>query len=79
MDKIFLLDDDDPIDIRHDNVFKSVFTRNNPASQGALSRLVSALIGRDISIITIAANDRSGVLGDIFSVLDGQEQTPENK
>jgi predicted transposase/invertase (TIGR01784 family) len=50
-------DTDDLIDICYDNVFKAVFTRNTPASQGALSRLISALIGRDISVIAISANE----------------------
>jgi predicted transposase/invertase (TIGR01784 family) len=38
-------------------VFKAVFTRNTQASQGALSKLISALIGRDVSIIAISANE----------------------
>ena len=46
MMKIRFDDDDDLIDIRFDNVFKAVFTKETPASRGALSRLVSALIGR---------------------------------
>jgi len=50
-------DSDDLIDICMDNVFKAVFTRNTPSSQGALSRLVSALIGREVSIIAISANE----------------------
>jgi predicted transposase/invertase (TIGR01784 family) len=50
-------DSDDPIDICLDNVFKAVFTRNTQASQGALSKLISALIGRDVSIIAISANE----------------------
>ncbi|MDR1278355.1 MAG: Rpn family recombination-promoting nuclease/putative transposase [Treponema sp.] len=48
---------DDLIDICLDNVFKAVFTRNTPASQGALSRLISALIGREISVAAISANE----------------------
>ena len=48
---------DDLIDIRYDNVFKAVFTKNTPESQGALSRLVSTLIKRDISILTITTNE----------------------
>ena len=32
MDNIFLTEDDDPIDIRKDNVFKAVFTRDTPES-----------------------------------------------
>jgi predicted transposase/invertase (TIGR01784 family) len=58
MDKPFYFDDaDDLIDIRYDNVFKAVFTRDNPASKLALSKLVSALIGRNVSAITVAANE----------------------
>jgi predicted transposase/invertase (TIGR01784 family) len=50
-------DFDDPIDICLDNVFKAVFTRNTHTSQGALSKLISALIGREVSIIAISANE----------------------
>ena len=57
MEKMFLRDDDDPIDIRRDNVFKAVFTKDTPESSGALSKLVSALIGREISIVSILANE----------------------
>ena len=44
-------DSDDLIDIRMDNVFKAVFTKNTPESQGALSELLSAVIGRPLSVI----------------------------
>jgi predicted transposase/invertase (TIGR01784 family) len=47
--KIRLDDTDDPIDICLDNVFKAVFTRDTPESQGALSRLLSALIGQELA------------------------------
>jgi predicted transposase/invertase (TIGR01784 family) len=56
-DKIHFDDADDLIDICLDNVFKAVFTRDTPASQIALSKLVSALIGREVSIVTISANE----------------------
>ena len=55
--KIRFDDADDPIDICMDNVFKAVFTRDTPASQMALSSLVSALIGREVAIIAIVANE----------------------
>jgi predicted transposase/invertase (TIGR01784 family) len=55
--KPFFSDDDDIIDIRYDNVFKAVFTKDTPASQGALSALVSALIGRKVAILKILANE----------------------
>ena len=53
----FLTVDDDPIDIRIDGVFKAVFTKNTPEARGALSKLVSALIGRDITVDSILANE----------------------
>jgi predicted transposase/invertase (TIGR01784 family) len=55
--KIFFDETDDLIDIRYDNVFKAVFTRNTPQAKIALSELVSALIKRDVSIVTILANE----------------------
>ena len=57
MGKIQFDDDDDLVDIRFDNVFKAVFTRNSPASRGALSRLVSVLIEREVSVTDINANE----------------------
>ena len=50
-------DTDEPVDICYDNVFKAVFTRGTPESQGALSRLISALIGREVAVTTISANE----------------------
>jgi len=47
----------DLIDIRYDNVFKAVFTRNTPQSLGALSKLISSLINRDISVTSLNANE----------------------
>ena len=49
--------DDDPLDIRKDLVFKAVFTKNTPESAGALSNLVSALIGRNVTVVSILANE----------------------
>jgi hypothetical protein len=50
-------DADDPIDICMDNVFKAVFAREPPQSKTALSRLVSAFIGWEVSITDIKANE----------------------
>jgi predicted transposase/invertase (TIGR01784 family) len=50
-------DTDNLVDICRDNVFKAVFTRETPESQGALSKLVSALIGRDLLVVAIKANE----------------------
>jgi predicted transposase/invertase (TIGR01784 family) len=55
--KIYFTEDDDLIDIRKDNVFKAVFTKDIPASKGALGKLVSALVGRELSIVAINANE----------------------
>jgi hypothetical protein len=50
-------DDDDPINICYDNVFKSVFTQNIPASRKALSELVSAITQCSLSIVAISAKE----------------------
>jgi predicted transposase/invertase (TIGR01784 family) len=55
--KVFFGADEDIVDICRDNVFKAVFTKNVPESKAALSKLVSALIGREVSIIEILANE----------------------
>ena len=55
--KILFKETDDLIDIRFDNVFKAVFTRDTPASKGALSHLISALIGRKVSVASINVNE----------------------
>jgi predicted transposase/invertase (TIGR01784 family) len=48
---------DDLIDICLDNVFKAVFARDTPESQGALSRLLSAVTGRELTVVVIMANE----------------------
>ncbi|MDR1618389.1 MAG: Rpn family recombination-promoting nuclease/putative transposase, partial [Treponema sp.] len=48
---------DDLIDICLDNVFKAVFARGTPESQGALSALLSAVTGRNLTVIAITANE----------------------
>ena len=58
MAKVQLKETDDLLDIRYDAVFKAVFTRDIPASKMALSRLVSAYIGRNVSVININANEQ---------------------
>jgi len=54
---VYFDETDDIIDICYDNVFKAVFTRDTPASQGALSKLISALICREITVSAITANE----------------------
>jgi len=57
MPKIRFKETDELLDIRYDNVFKAVFTKDTPASKGALSRLISALIDREVSVSAITANE----------------------
>jgi predicted transposase/invertase (TIGR01784 family) len=57
MQKIRFGNDDDIIDICYDAVFKATFTRDSPTSQGALQRLISAFIGREVQILTVIANE----------------------
>ena len=57
MAKIRFEDDDDLIDIRLDNVFKAVFTRDNKLSNAALSKFISALINREVVVRGINVNE----------------------
>jgi predicted transposase/invertase (TIGR01784 family) len=45
------------LDIRYDPVFKAVFTRDTVQSRGALSALISALIGKKAAVEAITANE----------------------
>ena len=57
LNRPYINDTDDIIDIRIDRVFKAVFTRNTPESRGALSKLISALISREVAVEAISANE----------------------
>ncbi|GHU53801.1 hypothetical protein FACS1894200_14280 [Spirochaetia bacterium] len=57
METIHFDDTEDLIDIRKDNVFKAVFTKETPESQGALSQLVSAIIGQPLTVVAVVANE----------------------
>jgi hypothetical protein len=57
MDTIQFEESDDLVDICLDNVFKAVFTKETPESREALSQLLSAIIGREMNVITITANE----------------------
>ena len=48
---------EDLLDIRFDNVFKAVFTRETADSNTALARLVSAVIGWEVAVLEIVANE----------------------
>jgi hypothetical protein len=45
------------MDIRYDPVFKGVFTKDTAKSRGALSDLISALIGRTVTVEAVIANE----------------------
>ena len=55
--KTLFNDFDDLLDICWDNVFKAVFARDTEDSRTALSSLVSAVIGRELEVLDILANE----------------------
>jgi len=55
--KTLFSDLDDLLDICQDNVFKAVFARDAEDSRRALSGLVSAIIGRELEVLGILANE----------------------
>jgi predicted transposase/invertase (TIGR01784 family) len=57
MADIYLYESEELIDICLDNVFKAVFTKNAPESRGALAKLLSAITGRNLTVILITANE----------------------
>jgi hypothetical protein len=54
---ITITESDDLVDICRDNVFKAVFTKDSPKSRGALSKLLSAVIGCEMTVVSITANE----------------------
>jgi len=48
---------EDLLDIRKDNIFKAVFTKDTDDSRRALSGLVSAIVGREMEVLDITANE----------------------
>jgi predicted transposase/invertase (TIGR01784 family) len=56
-DLFSLIDKGRVLDIRYDPVFKAVFTKDTVESRTALSGLISALIGKTVSVETIIANE----------------------
>jgi hypothetical protein len=48
---------DPPLSLLYDPVFKAVFTKDSDASRGALRNLLSAIIGRDLAVIDLTANE----------------------
>ena len=57
MMRVYFSPDDDIVNPCWDNVFKAIFTKDSPESRGALSRFLSALIGEELTVISITANE----------------------
>ena len=57
MIKVYFSLEDDIINPCWDNVFKAIFTKDTPESRGALSRFLSAVIGAELTVISITANE----------------------
>jgi predicted transposase/invertase (TIGR01784 family) len=57
MFKVKIGETEDLIDICQDNVFKAVFTKGSFESEEAMAGLLSSFIGRNLSVITIIANE----------------------
>jgi predicted transposase/invertase (TIGR01784 family) len=45
------------LDPREDSVFKAIFTKDTPASRGALRSLVSAYLHRELDVLAVIANE----------------------
>jgi predicted transposase/invertase (TIGR01784 family) len=56
-EKVYFKDDDDIINPCWDNVFKATFTKDTPESRGALNYFLSAIFGRNLTVLTITANE----------------------
>jgi predicted transposase/invertase (TIGR01784 family) len=57
MAEAYLEKDEDVIDICLDIVFKAVFTRETAEARGALERLLSAIMGRRVTVTGITVNE----------------------
>ena len=57
MGKIYFKQEDDILNPCWDNVFKAAFTKDTPESRGSLEHLLSAIIGRRLSVLAIVANE----------------------
>ena len=57
MEKIYFKYEDDIINPCWDNVFKAIFTKDTPESRGALEYLLSAILRRNLGVLSIVANE----------------------
>jgi predicted transposase/invertase (TIGR01784 family) len=68
------------IDICQDGVFKAIFTKDTPESKAALTSLLSAFIGKELTIVSVTANEvpiddtrQRQIRLDISVIIDGGE------
>ena len=57
MEKIYIRYEDDIINPCWDNVFKAIFTKDAPESRSALEYFISAILKRNLSVLSIVANE----------------------
>jgi predicted transposase/invertase (TIGR01784 family) len=57
MEKIYFKYEDDIINPCWDNVFKATFTKDTPESRGALEYLLTAILKRKLTVLSIVANE----------------------
>jgi predicted transposase/invertase (TIGR01784 family) len=57
VEKILFKYEDDIINPCWDNVFKAIFTKDTPESRGALEYLLSAILKRNMALLSIIANE----------------------
>ena len=55
--EVFFNYEDEIVNPCWDNVFKAIFTKDAAQSRGALQELLSAIVGRDLAVVTITANE----------------------
>jgi predicted transposase/invertase (TIGR01784 family) len=57
MTKVYFSDTDDIVNLWDDEVFKAAFTQNTPESREAMRRLLAAILKRELTVLTITANE----------------------
>ena len=57
MGRVFFDYDADIVDLYKDPVFKAVFTKDTPESLGALGDLLSGLLGHEVEVFAVVANE----------------------
>jgi predicted transposase/invertase (TIGR01784 family) len=77
---VYFEEDADIVDIRYDKAFKAVFTKDNPRTRRALGGLLSACVGKNLSVVSLSANEPAAdaawerhIRYDVVCRLDGGE------